>query len=750
MKRLLTIFMIVFFSGISHSQNLYNNLWKKVEKFEVDGLPKSALEVVDQIAVKAKNDNNAIQQIKAMLFKSKFALILEEDAQLKVINSFKAQIAESPFPVKNVLENMIAKLYWEYFQRNRYKFYNRTKTTEKVDKEDFRTWDLQTLFNEIDIHYSNSLQNSLMLQLKELIGFDDLLIVKNNSKTFRPTLYDLLAHNALSFYKTDENSITKPAFKFEIDDDAYLSDAQTFSKLNISSQDSTSLQLKALHIYQELINFHLKDSLPYALADVNIQRLRYVKEQAVFDNKEAILISTLKADSKRVKDHEVSGLYDHELAAIYNTRGSAYDPKTNEGPRWKIKEALELCEAVIQKFPDSRGAEKCQVLRENILEKSLNIKSESHLPIQSNARLLVEYKNHKQLHLNVYRLSLNQLKKLNSTYRKEEQLDFIKKLKVVTQWQSDLRDEQDYQKHSTEILLPPLDNGFYVVLASPEAANEQTFAFEKIQITNLALVEKSTGTEQIYQVIDRRNGQPIQNAKVTVDFLIRNYTEMTRQYTTDAMGEFRIQRNSDKYYYLSTKVTNGNDIAFFDEGHISAHRRWNNQEPKVGYKAFLFTDRSIYRPGQTVYFKAIIIKTSDGKSEVVPNERFYADLYDPNDDELATLELASNTFGSVSGEFIVPSGRLNGSYYIELYADSNKIDVNIEHYFSVEEYKRPKFEAKFNPVTQTYKVNDSVTVKGIAEAYAGSTISDAKVVYRVHRKVQYPRWYYWYRPLVFK
>jgi len=68
-------------------------------------------------------------------------------------------------------------------------------------------------------------------------------------------------------------------------------------------------------------------------------------------------------------------------------------------------------------------------------------------------------------------------------------------------------------------------------------------------------------------------------------------------------------------------------------------------------------------------------------------------------------------------------------------------------YISVEDYKRPKFKPEFQSVTETYKVNDSITVNGTAVAFAGSNITDAKVVYRVKRMVQYPNWYYWRRPV---
>ena len=59
---------------------------------------------------------------------------------------------------------------------------------------------------------------------------------------------------------------------------------------------------------------------------------------------------------------------------------------------------------------------------------------------------------------------------------------------------------------------------------------------------------------------------------------------------------------------------------------------------------------------------------------------------------------------------------------------------------------RPKFEAEFLPVTETYRLNDSITVKGKAQAYAGSAITDAKVSYRVQRTAQFPKWFWYYRP----
>ncbi len=751
MKHTLSILMLILFANFSNAQtNTYKELWDTVEKLEVEGLPKSALKVVEDISKKASNDKNHSQLIKTMLFKSKFALVLEEDAQLKIISDFTTQIESTEFPVKNVLENILANLYWQYFKQNRWKFYNRTKTTAKVDPTDFRTWDLQTLFNDIHKHYQNSLQNGLMLQLESLSNYDDILTHQKGSKTYRPTLFDFLSHNALAFYKTNETHITKPAYKFEIDNPDLLDDAISFSNLKLESKDSTSLQLHALKIYQRLIHFHLKDKSLFALADVNIQRLKFVNQHATFDNKEFKLLQALINESVRYNEHEMSSLYHFEIASIYFRQGQKYNSTsmatgTNDDLRWKTKEALAICNKVITKFPESKGAEKCSILKQQIEQQSLQITTENFLPIQKNARLLVRYKNLEKLQFKVLKISINQLEKFNKTYRKEDQLAFIKKLKrSTTEWNNTLRNEDDYQMHSTEVLLPPLDNGTYLIFASPENS-EDTFAFSTIQITNLALVESDTGDHKSFQIIDRNNGKPIQNANVELIYNERNKkSALTETYTTNAYGAFKIKKNKAWYRNIKLHVKQGNDTAHF--GNYYVNQYYAQEEENVNHSAFLFTDRSIYRPGQTVYFKAIAMKTVGGKSEVIPNQIFYAELYDVNDSEVADLELKTNAFGSVSGEFILPNGGLNGDYHIELYADSEDIDIDQEFYFSVEEYKRPKFETKFNPVTETFKINDSVTVKGNALAYAGSNITDAKVVYRVHRKVEYPRWYFWYRP----
>ncbi len=742
MKYIVTTLMIALFANFAQAQHKdYNDLWEKVEKFENDGLPKSALEIVEQISVQAKKDKNAPQQIKTLLYKSKFAMSLEEDAQLKVMADFKSEIEKSEAPTKNILENMLATIYWQYFQQNRYRFYDRSNTAAKVDTTDFQTWDLQTLFDEIHAHYKNSLQNEMLLQQTKLDNYNVILTEEKDSKIFRPTLYDLLAHTALEFYQSDENSITQPAYKFEIDNVKYIKEAKDFVALNMISKDSTSLQLHALHLYQKLIAFHINDKEPYALADVDIDRLNYVTLHATFNDKEALLLETLKATSIQWQDHEVSALYNYEIAYLVNQQGNRYNPKTDIEQRWKIKEALEICDAMLVKYPKSKGAEKCAVLKQDILKSDIQLTAENVIPIQQASKVLVGYKNLDQLQFTIYKMSRSQIDAFEKLYRQDEQLEFIKKLTVATKFESSLKNESDYQTHTTEIKIPKLDNGNYLVFVSHKNSMDSVFAYKTIQVTDIVISNTSENGQEIFQIINRNNGTPIVGATVKSSYKIGyNGSTKTESGTTDKHGKFQIAKGDSRLNELNIQITSQGDVANYDNYYINQYYRRGKAET-TSVNTFLFTDRSIYRPGQIVYFKGIAISTNEGKSQVRANLEVKAVLYNVNRELIKQIPLKTNDFGSVAGEFVLPSDGLTGQFSIELLAG-----ISAATYFSVEEYKRPKFETKFEPVTETLKVNDSVTLKGTALAYAGSNITDAKVIYRVSRKVQYPDWYYWYRP----
>ena len=608
-KNTITLFMMIAFSTLLNAQNSYTNLWEKVQKFEVDNLPKSALKVVDDIYTQAQKEKNSPQIIKTLFYKSKFSLILEEDAQLKVINQFKKHIAESNFPTKNVLENILANLYWQYFNQHRYQFYNRTKIDAASGKGsstssdsssgselDFRTWDLNTLFKEIHIHYQNSLTNGLLLQQTNISDFAPILHLQKDSKIYRPTLFDFLSHNALEFYKTSETNITKPSYQFKIDNPNLLKDARTFSRINIETKDHLSLQLNAIKIYQNLIAAHINDKDARALVTVDLERLQFVKQHATFNHKEELYLQILKTSQEKYKTNEVSGLYGFEVAQIYHQKANSYTSNKEVENRFKNKEAIAICHQIIKDFPESVGAKKCKLLLSKIEQKALHITAEEHISIGSNSRLLVDYKNIDKLYFTGYEITKNQQEKLNKLYKDDEKVTFIKKLKRVQNWSSTLRNEHDYLQHTTEVIVPKLASGIFLIVASEseELNSKNIYGTTSIQSTNLALVENNFDGKYTYQVVNRNTGKPIKEAKIHLynhNTNRRSYTRIDKTFITDKNG-FAFFRSKNYYNNVQITVSHKNDCAIFGDLYLYNQSRNNvNRTPKAVTKTFLFTDR---------------------------------------------------------------------------------------------------------------------------------------------------------------
>lgn len=735
----------MLFAIISQAQNKYPSLWEKVAIFEKDALPKSALKVVNEIYEKATKENNSPQIIKSLLYKSKFSLTLEEDAQLTIVNQFKEQIKKSSFPTSNVLENLLATMYWQYFNQNRWKFYNRTQTTQKIDVEDFRTWDLQTLFKEVHTYYQNSLKKASKLQEIDIRRFEDILVVAKESQKYRPTLYDLLAQNALTFYSTNETQITKPAYQFKIDNPDFICEANAFVKLKIQTKDTLSLQFNALKIYQELIKFHQKKRQIAALVDVDLQRLAFVKENATFPQKEKTYLETLKNSESVYNNNPASGLYAFEIAKIYNARANTYAENKKVVYRFKNKEALSICKRIQQQFPNSLAAKKCAALVAQIQLKNIQITTEKNIPVDAYSKVLINYKNIDQLYFTVYKTDEETVQEIEKLYNKNAKAKKIASLQKLTTWESKLPNEEDYLNHTTEIIIPKLLQGQYLIVASTKRVitASEIYGVAPIQVTNLALINRNESGTTIYQVVNRNTGKPIAKATVHLNNAGNRYDKkIDKIFTTNKNGEFTI--SSDTYLSnVKATIRYKNETATFGKYYLRKNYT-NNEVQKKQTRTFLFTDRSIYRPGQLIYFKGIALESLKNQSEVVTGETVTVILKDVNYQPVAEQTFKTNDFGSFAGNFTIPNTGLTGNFTLEATLNGRRNYQSI----SVEEYKRPKFKTNFKPVTQTYQLNELLKITGFATAFAGTNITDAKVVYRVNRQVQYPRWCYWYYPFL--
>src|SRR6185437_1492206 len=178
-----SIFFLFSFFNVStlnaqKTMNDYISQWKKVEDFQKKGLTKSALEEVDIIYNLAKKSNNDPQIIKSLLFKITLQQNIQEDASVKSIDSLQQQIAAAKEPAKSILQSITAQLYWNYFQENRYKLYQRTNTVN-FDKKDIATWTSDDLHKKIGELYLESLKDENLLKRTKLAPFDAIILKGN-------------------------------------------------------------------------------------------------------------------------------------------------------------------------------------------------------------------------------------------------------------------------------------------------------------------------------------------------------------------------------------------------------------------------------------------------------------------------------------------------------------------------------------------------------------------------------------------
>ncbi len=192
--------------------------------------------------------------VKAIIYLMNDENNVDDSATEKWIYKLQNEIKIAHCPEKQLLSSLLAEMYWSYYERNRYRFYNRTETVN-FKNDDISTWDINKIVEETVTNYKASMENSDSLKGID-IGKIDVILVRGNSRKLRPALYDFLAHRALNFFESREPEITRPAVQFNLNDSNFLADYGSFCKMKLSTDDTLSLKFYALQIFQQLIAFH--------------------------------------------------------------------------------------------------------------------------------------------------------------------------------------------------------------------------------------------------------------------------------------------------------------------------------------------------------------------------------------------------------------------------------------------------------------------------------------------------------------
>jgi len=710
LKKYLLFTAVLFCFYTANAQVKYNDIVMRIDSFANVGLPKSAMKEVEKLDSIARKNNDPAQQIRAVVYHMTFQSYIEENALLAIISRLKRDIDRAQYPVKPVLQSLLAQMYWNYYQENRYGFSQRTR--QLVPDSDFTRWDLRTIIDQTSHLYETSIHDITREQNTPVSVLNGALDGDSTNRHLRPTLYDLLVQRAFDFFLADESSLPQPKLPFSLNDPAFFCDSRVFVNLPIKTTDTASVEYKGIRYLQQATQFHLQHGDQEALADLDMQRLRFLYGRSNIEHKDSLYLAALDQVYKHVSSKPISS-----------------DVLVLEGQYYQQADSLVTAHALFENaaavWPKSQGGKNAAILLRQMEEKALKATVEDvNIPGRPVLALL-NYKNLRSAKLAIFKLSEKQFAQYRQDNGRYDASEFFKKYAPVQTNVLNWDTVKDYESHTVEFKIDPLKPGNYVLMMTGPWRSDSLTEVTDFKISRLVDINRldPNGAVELL-VTDRETGEPLTGVKVTL-----KGRDTTEKGETDADGKFKPKgiSRSDVDVTLSLK---GDTLS---RSSLYLHGAEDGSDDKLQTKTVLFTDRQIYRPGQTIYFKALHLQNVKGDNKILPHTEVDFELMDANYKSAGTLDLKTNDFGTVAGSFLIPQTALGGHFTLKT-ADGSV-------YIRVEEYKRPSFQVEFSPIKEGYKLNDPIKVAGLVTAFSGYGLSQARVACHIirSRRVLYNR-----------
>ncbi|MFA6402723.1 MAG: alpha-2-macroglobulin family protein [Salinivirgaceae bacterium] len=747
--RFWTVFFVLsctWFSFFVHAQPSKNvpldTLWQRVDEYESDGLPKSALAVIDTIYRTAKLQGLYPDAIKALMHRIKYTKQLEPDPVPGLIQYVESEINGFPSPAKNIGESMLAELYQNYYQENQWIINGRTPATN-TDLKEMQEWDFTRFFSAIRKHYQASLQNPELLVSTNTSEFAP-IIEKGNATKERPTLYDFLVNRTLYYFSGNDMLSQHLSDAFLLNEAEAFAPSTVFVSFPFETLNSSHPLAEALQLYQNWLKIRLASNKErHALLFADLQRFDFVKTHSTRTDKDSLYLSALNQLLIEFTEPNLHAEVTYRKAEYYNDNNSLYqhgEPQTEKYRNYLLI-ACRYAEETLAESTDSLLQEKCRFLINIIQRPQLSYESEAVTIPETVFPVSLTFANVKKVFIRANRLSLDQLEKNQRNYNRNEYYKSLISQSTQTYTYSlDLPAVTNFREYNTELLVNPLPKGYYLLTIS----NTETFnpdsgvvAFHVIQASNLAYLQKSNsnGSQQFY-VANRVTGTPIQGAIANVYQINYNYRKSGNS------KEFSEKLQSDKDGMVVVKASDKKNsgslvLQFISENDTLQTNNFYTYQPNIEQpqkRIDWFTDRAIYRPGQIVYFKGLVTEKA-GKTAPKKVEKLSVNISfrDANWQEISKQSFTTNSFGTFNGSLVIPQGILNGQFTIQSNFGRKTIQV--------EEYKRPTFEATMDTLKGQYKLEQPVEVTGKALAYNGMAVSGAKATWRVVRAPHYRGWW---------
>ena len=405
----------------------------------------------------------------------------------------------------------------------------------------------------------------------------------------------------------------------------------------------------------------------------------------------------------------------------------------NSGKEMTVGEKVGYLEDAINRWGSWKGMNTLRNSLKSLTSSKMRVDYETrvNLPMRPMKIELSEIRNISSVTMSVYRVKSDGDISLNPNYK-----DDYKKLKPLLSSDPITVMKKFSGRHSYDIFddslnLEGLPIGVYMLefTTSPSTEVERRLYF----VTDIyTLSESQPGNKIRYVVVNATTGQPVTGAHLRIrqyktyrDYITHEYKVSNRgelNYTPDATGRQEVFAYTD-------------DDKACPEMSVANRYRYYGAE-KNELRTNIYTDRAIYRPGQTVHAAALLYNVIDGyQHSATEGKSVSFTLRDANWKEVKKLSAKTDGYGMCSVDFTLPSSGLTGRYTIQ---------VNGQSYsFRVEEYKRPTFEVEFPEVKQDYKAGDTLEIRGVARTYSGVPVQGADVEYKVVRRMAFWWWSYW-------
>ncbi|MEZ6089680.1 MAG: MG2 domain-containing protein [Pirellulaceae bacterium] len=734
---ILVVAQLMSWNALSAAPPQREPLWKEVESAMNKGLPKTAIEKLEPIIEGALRDKAYAEAIRAIGQKIALEGNIQGNKPEEKITRMESAIDAAPAEMKPVMQAVLANWYWQYFQQNRWRFMQRTET-EQPPGEDFTTWALPQILAEIDKHFATALAQAETLKQTPIEQYSELLTEGTVPDDYRPTMYDFIVYDAIDFYAAGEQAGSRSQDAFDLSADSPIfSSTDDFVSWQPNTSDDESPTLEAIRLYQALMRFHADDANQAAFMDADLSRLVFGKNKAYGDQTNSRYKAALRRFIDDHQPHPIAARATYELARTVHDEGD-----------WVA--AHQIARRGLAMAAESYGGKQCFNLIQQIEAPSSSITTDR---VWNTPRptIDVEYRNLSKVYFRLIPFSLEQLLaagREHATQLNRNERNELLRRDPVRSWSADLPATDDYQPRTEAVALPKdLPAGSYLLISSHNAAfseEDNQIAFSEVWVSDLAIVTRIPHGKGLIEgfVLDAQSGEPIQDAQVKGWHRVRNQNPNANfvfqplpAATTDAEGRFRFEGN-ELTSFVALASHRNQTLGTSNRLHAYSNNRANLANR---YTTF-FTDRSIYRPGQTIRYKGISMQVDHEANnyETLAGLKVDVVFTDVNGEEITRATHRTNDYGSFSGSFTAPRDRLTGSMMIHVDGDAGgSTRVNVE------EYKRPKFKVTLDSPEEAPKLGGEVKLQGTATAYTGAAIGGAEVRYRVVREVNYPYWWWW-------